>query len=184
MFLSIVFCWVPGLILHRFRWYFYIIVWHVFAIVRTSGFNDFVLVFHRSRGITFNTFCACFFDFISSVIFDMIFSTFEAISVSVLRQKTIKNSSWKSLVFWLRKKSHRNCFLHFWTLFGIIFGRLLLDFRVPFFIVFYGGGEAFRHRLVPFWIYFGVIFVFFCCFFECNLNLFDTGHILETKARK
>ena len=48
------------------------------------------LVFHRSHGITFNTFCACFFDFISSVIFDMIFSTFEAISVSILRKKTKK----------------------------------------------------------------------------------------------
>jgi hypothetical protein len=30
------------------------------------------LVFHRSHGINFNTCCACFFDFISSVIFDKI----------------------------------------------------------------------------------------------------------------
>ena len=105
------------------------------------------LVFHRSHGITFNTFCACFFDFISSVIFDMIFSTFEAIFVSISRQKTIKNSSWKSLFFWLRKKSHRSCFLQFWTLFGVIFGSLLLDFRVPFFIVFYGGRR--RRRAAP-----------------------------------
>ena len=143
------------------------------------------LVFHRSHGITFNTFCACFFDFISSVIFDMIFSTFEAILVSILSQKMKKNSSWKSLFFWLRKKSHRICFLHFRTPFGVIFGSLLLDFRVPFFIVFYGGGrEAFRHRLVPFWSYFGVIFMFFCCFFACNLNLFDPGLIFETKTRK
>ena len=73
------------------------------------------LVFHRSHGITFNTFCACFFDFISSVIFDMIFSTFEAILKSILSKKTRKNSSWKSLVFWLRKKSHRNnLFYFFW----------------------------------------------------------------------
>ena len=71
------------------------------------------LVFHRSHGITFNTFCACFFDFISGVIFDMLFSTFEAISVSILRQKTRKNSSWKSLVFWLRKKSAESVFIIF-----------------------------------------------------------------------
>jgi len=34
------------------------------------------LVFHRSRGINFNTFCGCFFDFISSVVFDHVFLTF------------------------------------------------------------------------------------------------------------
>ena len=129
------------------------------------------LVFHRSHGITFNTFCACFFDFISSVIFDMIFSTFEAISVSILRKKTRKNSSWKSLVFWLRKKSHRNCFLHFRRLFTVIFGSLLLDFRVPFFIVFYGGGAGsvpapVGSLLELFWCHFYVFLLFFCMQFK------------------
>ena len=124
------------------------------------------LVFHRSHGITFNTFCACFFDFISSSIFDLIFSTFEGILVSILSQKMEKNSSWKSLFFRLRKKSHRSCFLHFRTLFGVIFGSLLLDFRVPFFIVFYGG----RAGSVPapvgsllelFWCHFYAFLLFF-----------------------
>ena len=143
------------------------------------------LVFHRSHGITFNTFCAYFFDFISSVIFDMIFSTFEAILVSILRKKTRKNNSWKSLVFWLRKKSHRNCFLHFWMLFGIISGSLLVDFKVPFFIVFYGEGrEAFRHQLVPFWNYFGVIFTFVCRFvFRCFRFLAPETSKIESAVR-
>ena len=117
------------------------------------------LVFHRSHGITFNTFCACFFDFISSVIFDMIFLTFEAILVFILRRKTRKNSSWKSLVFWLRKKSRRNCFYNFCPFFGVIFGSLLLDFRVPFFIVFYGGGGGKRSGTG--WFPFGGILVSF-----------------------
>ena len=142
------------------------------------------LVFHRSHGSTFNRFCASFFDFISSVIFDMIFSTFEAILVSILSQKTIKNSSWKSLVFWLRKKEPPKLFFY-------IFERFLESFLGAFcstlgcpFSSFSMGGEAFRHLLVPFWSYFGVMFMLFCCFFECNLNLFDPGLILETKARK
>ena len=121
------------------------------------------LVFHRSRSITFNRFCACFFDFISSVIFDMIFSTFEAILVSILSQKTIKNSSWKSLVFWLRKKPTETVVLHFGVLFGLICGSLLLDFRVPFFIVFYGGGGGKRSSTG--WFPFGGILVSFLCFF-------------------
>ena len=49
--------------------------------------------FHRSCGIHFNTFCAWFFDFISSVIFDKIFLTFEAILVSILHHFSEKNCS-------------------------------------------------------------------------------------------
>ena len=51
------------------------------------------LVFHRSCDIHFNTFCAWFFDFISSVIFDKIFSTFEAILVSIWHHFSEKNCS-------------------------------------------------------------------------------------------
>ena len=58
------------------------------------------LVFHRSRGINFNTFCACFFDFILSVIFDKVFSTFEAMLVSIWHHFSEKKMYRK----WLRKK--------------------------------------------------------------------------------
>ena len=51
------------------------------------------LVFHRSHGINFNTFCAWFFDFISSVIFVRIFLTFEAILVSIWHHFSEKNCS-------------------------------------------------------------------------------------------
>ncbi len=45
------------------------------------------LVFQRYIGINFNRFCACFFDFISSVVFDKIFSTFGGIWGFVLIPK-------------------------------------------------------------------------------------------------
>ena len=58
------------------------------------------LVFHRSHGINFNTFCACFFDFISSVVFDNVFLTFGGNLglhlASFFRKKRFRK--------WLRKK--------------------------------------------------------------------------------
>ena len=58
------------------------------------------LVFHRSRGINFNTFCACFFNFISRVVFDNVFLTFGGNLglhlASFFRKKRFRK--------WLRKK--------------------------------------------------------------------------------
>ena len=143
------------------------------------------LVFHRSHGITFNTFCACFFDFISSVIFDMIFSTFEAILVSILSQKRQKNSSWKSLFFGCEKKAANTVVYIFWCFWDAFVGTFCSTLGCPFSSFSMGGGGK---RSGTGWFPFGAILVsFLCvfyCFFECNLNLFDPGLILETKARK
>ena len=143
------------------------------------------LVFHRSHGITFNTFCACFFDFISSVIFDMIFSTFEAILVSILSQKTIKTAHGKAWFFCCEKKATGVVFYIFERFLASFLGAFCSTLGCPFSSFSMGGGrEAFRHRLVPFWSHFGVILALFCDFFACNLNLFDPGLILEAKTTK
>ena len=121
-----------------------------------SLLTHFVIIFSTSFQVSFLTW---------------FFSTFEAISVSILSQQMEKNSSWKSLVFWLRKKSRRNCFLHFRRLFGVISASLLLDFRVPFFTVFFGVGAGsvpapVGSLLELFWCHFYVFLLFFCMQFK------------------
>ena len=58
------------------------------------------LVFHRSRGINFNTFCGCFFDFISSVVFDHVFLTFGG-NLGLHLASIFKKKRFRK---WLRKK--------------------------------------------------------------------------------
>ena len=58
------------------------------------------LVFHRSRGINFNTFCGCFFDFISSVVFDNVFLTFRR-NLGLHLASIFKKKRFRK---WLRKK--------------------------------------------------------------------------------
>ena len=43
--------------------------------------------------------------------------------------------------------------------FGIVFGSLVLGFRMVFFSFSNGGREAFRHQFVPFWNHFSMNFV-------------------------
>ena len=62
------------------------------------------LVFHRSHGITFNTFCACFFDFISSVIFDKISPTFDVMLVSIWYKQNKNKQLVENLVFLAAEK--------------------------------------------------------------------------------
>ena len=77
MFLSIVFVELQGSFFIDFGYIlsaFFDMVLQLFAPLVFMIFDNpsnRKLVFHRSRGITFNTFCFCFFDFISSVIFDI-----------------------------------------------------------------------------------------------------------------
>ena len=121
-----------------------------FTGLTASLLTHFVLVFSTSFQVSF------------LICFSQLLKLFRCPFCSNKQEKTARGKAWYC---WLRKKSRRNCFYNFWTIFGFIFGSLLLDFGVPFFIVFYGGGrEAFRHRLVPFWSYFGVMFKLFCCF--------------------
>ena len=46
LFLSIVFCWVSGLFCHTFLFHFDTTLWHVFILVRASGFSDFLQPFY------------------------------------------------------------------------------------------------------------------------------------------
>ncbi len=58
------------------------------------------LVFHRSRGINFNTFCACFFYFISSVVFDNVFLSF-GVNLGLHWASFFRKKRFRK---WLRKK--------------------------------------------------------------------------------
>ena len=76
------------------------------------------------------------------------------------QKKTRNKHFWESVVFWLRKKSHRKCFL---TFFEYILRSFLGTFCSTLECLFYrflgGGREAFRHQFVLFRNHFFMIFV-------------------------